>query len=127
MDKNRELAELLGLCWHENAIQPLYSNIRFACSKCGSMDYNPDFTTDPGKIELLRLMMKREDWWDFCNTIGRAVPGFTTVNCFIDVDLITNTTGLLAQAAREFLRGINKKRSSNREISFTEWQKNGDY
>jgi hypothetical protein len=97
MDINKELAELLGLCWHENAIQPLYSNVRFACSKCGSNDYNPNFTSDSGKIELLRLMFAREDWIDFrdqyITVYGDAVP----------VDLLLDTTGLLAQAAVEWL------------------------
>jgi len=89
-DINRELAELLGLCWHEP--------IPDICCKCGSREpFNPDFTTDPGKIELLRLMMKRDDWPKFAHYVG-------THNGAFPLDLITDTTGRLAQAAVEWLR-----------------------
>jgi hypothetical protein len=103
-DINKELAELLGLCWHRNKIQ-LYSGgeIRYSCENCGSMDYNPDFTTDSGKIELLRLMMKREDWERFKFQIECQGYDHIPGNC-VKLNLILDTTGLLAQAAVEWLR-----------------------
>jgi len=81
-DINRELAELLGMFVGEYKLST--PNI-------------PDFTTDSGKIELLRLMMKRDDWPKFAHYVG-------THNGAFPLDLITDTTGLLAQAAVEWLR-----------------------
>ena len=113
---NRELAGLLGLCWHENEIWPCsVGSMRMPCSKCGSADYNPNFTTDSGKIELLRLMMKRWGEWDcFASKVGIIYytrdgvdsNGGTieSVHFATDNDYILDTTGLLAQAAVEFLR-----------------------
>jgi hypothetical protein len=79
------------------------------CAVCGvvegrrtKMDINRELS-DSGKIELLRLMMKREDWDRFvgvlCERNKRQIEGYT-----ISLYLITDTTGLLAQAAVEFLR-----------------------
>jgi hypothetical protein len=102
MDKNRELAELLGLCWHE---YDHWEGRKQVC-RCGKELWyfnapvewgNTDFTSSDGKIELLRLMFAREDWIDFrdqyITVYGDAVP----------VDLLLDTTGLLAQAAVEWL------------------------
>jgi hypothetical protein len=83
MDKNRELAELLGLCWHE------YDQWS-----------NTDFTTDPGKIELLRLMMERNEDSDF---LKFATENQQTYALYVLQDLIVDTTGRLAQAALEWL------------------------
>jgi hypothetical protein len=111
-DINRELAELLGLCWHE------FNDNPEQCSKCGKWfrgyyvdSPNPDFTTDPGKIELLRLMEKRADWPEFLwflwdkegIQIGVVYKAFIS-NKGIPHIYITDTTGRLAQAAVEFLR-----------------------
>jgi hypothetical protein len=118
MDINRELAELLGLCWHEYD----HWEGRYQVCRCGvkyfysdkPVDWaNPNFTTDSGKIELLRLMKNQEDWRDFLSSVGycASIGGFWNGKVYIpkwedwiSVDLITDTTGLLAQAAREFLR-----------------------
>jgi hypothetical protein len=104
MDKNRELAELLGLCWHEHHESWRYKKGMSRCWKCSSQEHNPDYSTDSGKVELLRLMMKREDWDEFCASVfGKRFY----VKCLMSDVIkyyITDTTGRLAQAALEWLR-----------------------
>lgn len=68
MDKNKKLCELLGIHWI--ASKP---SIEICDGKNGGRckiirdpaDQNPDFLSDSGRIELLRIMEKREDWLDF--------------------------------------------------------------
>ncbi len=56
--KNQEIVEALGGCWHD------YNGATESCRKCkeifGATLYpvNPDFTSDAGKIQLLREMKK---------------------------------------------------------------------
>jgi hypothetical protein len=105
MDKNRELAELLGLCWHE---YDHWEGRKQVC-RCGKGLWyfdapvewgNTDFTTDPGKIELLRLMMERNEDSDF---LKFATENQQTYALYVLQDLIVDTTGRLAQAALEWL------------------------
>jgi hypothetical protein len=103
MDINRELAELLGVL-HEVVIDRDFPNALCACGATGCLKITPDFTSDPGKIELLRLMMKREDWSKFLFTINKIAGITVWGQNFIFVRYITDTTGLLAQVAVEFLR-----------------------
>jgi hypothetical protein len=116
MDINRELAERLGVHWHKDNGEGFCGEV---CD-CGLHLYdiecrsytpvesqNPDFTSDPGKIELLRLMMKREDWPQFHLSLFRETA-HGRMNDFIPIRFITDTTGLLAQAAVEFLRRESK-------------------
>jgi hypothetical protein len=102
---NKELAGLIGLCWHE-PLPHKGLDLTTPCI-CGSYNCNsaanPDFTSDPGKIELLRLMMKREDWSKFLFTINKVAGITVWGQNFIFVRYITDTTGLLAQAAVEWL------------------------
>jgi hypothetical protein len=116
MDINEELAGLLGLCWHKFIYTGGYGSSPDKmtrqvekCSKCGKKaniygDEYPDFTTDSGKIELLRLMEKREDWLEFAEVNFVIQYDDYSYKAFIPVSLMTDTTGLLAQAAVEFLR-----------------------
>jgi hypothetical protein len=113
-DINRELTELLGLCWHDYQEKSHEEWNVMVCQKCGietngleaqfQKYWNPNFTSDSGKIELLRLMMKREDWSKFLFTINKIAGITVWGQNFIFVRYITDTTGLLAQTAVEFLR-----------------------
>ena len=90
MNTNRELAKLLGLCWHQmERIHP--GGIFKRCYKCLKPESEgikqPDFTSDSGKIELLRLMKDKGQWFPIWNL----------------EDLLMDTTGRLAQAALEWL------------------------
>ena len=110
---NRELAELLGLRWYEatDGIDPkddwkFIGDDSMAATMWGVLD-NPDFTTDSGKIELLRLMMKQcKSEYDFAQFLfGLEIHGTYALllRAFIET-YMTDTTGRLAQAAVEFLR-----------------------
>jgi hypothetical protein len=98
-DINRELAERLGIPRHRTG-KAGYCEV---CGHHSCFEKNPDFTTDSGKIELLRLMMKREDWSKFLFTINKVAGITVWGQNFIFVRYITDTTGLLAQAAVEWL------------------------
>jgi len=117
---NKRACELLGICWHE----PIFDGSRI-CLHCGALlaygkandplskeefnvMANPDFTTDAGKVELLRLIRKQKDWYYFVkqmdiglvrrNPIGER---FTLLN----TEYILDTTGLLLKAAVEWMEG----------------------
>ncbi len=101
-EKNREVAEWLGICWHI----PNYETGR--CVKCdiglaiimGTTFCgikNLDFTTDAGKVQLLREIMNRDTWqlfrYDILLRDDRVIIGY-----------ITDTTGKLLDAVLEFSR-----------------------
>jgi hypothetical protein len=102
MNINRELAGLLGLCWHPGGVW--YDGKQYICEKCKqSVDENAtniDFISDPGK--LLRLMMKHLSEKDF-REFNSVISCCESAGVCILTDYITDTTGLLAQAAREWL------------------------
>ena len=94
---NKELCGLLGICWHMNIItQCSVGEVRFPCTKCGSVKYNPDFTSDAGKIRLLRELKNTKDWY------------FYAVKLINEVYLL-DETGKLAIAARDFLKAMEGK------------------
>ena len=114
MDKNKRLAELLGICWHERVQVKGGPLNRCECS-CGKPDsigsyrdhVNPDFTSDAGKVQLLRLM--REHFKDkdyefsqflFSLDIHGTYPYL--LKAFIDT-YITDTTGKLRDACIKWL------------------------
>jgi hypothetical protein len=69
IDKNRFVAEKLGMC----RLNVGSLDDEGICTRCGmpcECHHNPDFSTDAGTVQLLRLMMKSKDWPDFCNKIG---------------------------------------------------------
>ncbi len=100
MDKNKELALKLGMCWHEYPPKDTVKE-RFCiyCKKHVSECDNTliDFTTPDGIVLLLRGMMKREDWDEFCLTsFGTALEWFI-------IDYILDTTGKLRDVALSWL------------------------
>jgi hypothetical protein len=112
MDINRELAELLGVPRHK-IVKWGDECRRWTFCSCGkrfkshsaarihARNLN-NFTSSDGKIELLRLMMKREGWMDFLKSI-RMIEKYIDIDFFI-THYLTNKTGLLAQAAYCFLK-----------------------
>jgi hypothetical protein len=120
-DKARYVAERLGLCWHEYDLDRDY----YVCS-CGfftkygeaaiphmKVNINPTFLDPAGRIQLLELMMGRDDWDLFCSQIGyrytnggnyNPIHGY--VSCyqeFVNIDYLTED-GLLLDAAWRFLK-----------------------
>lgn len=114
-DKNRFVAEKLGLCWHEwDRTDNRYPTLR--CKYCGICKTNPkgtsnpDFRSDAGAVQLLRLMTEREDWHNKKNNSGFAHKigtfGFLLHNVgqfYIHADYIT-TKGKLLDAVAEWFK-----------------------
>lgn len=99
MDKNRFVAEKLGLCWHE--YDPDYD---VYCKKCRVSigDGNPDFSTDAGAVELLRLVQKRDYYLELINSIGQMY-NFPDCKEFLIEDRYITTKGALLNAVAEYL------------------------
>lgn len=107
---NREVAEWLGMCWHESELTalgcPTNNPIFFPCYKCGSRDDNPNFILHPE--ELLRGLAKREDWERFIIYIeGDCLgdyqdPMYNPRRYKIDTYYVTNQTGILLRNVGEY-------------------------
>jgi len=118
---NKQLCGLLGICWHEeDYLQARHCNIGCSCgfittrkeelSFHASMS-NPDFTSEAGRVQLLKLMMKIKNYenfgdlwflfacWDDKENKVYAVP----------TKYLTNDNGAFARAAREFLKAMEVK------------------
>jgi hypothetical protein len=112
---NKELCELLGICWHEEVpTDPVeyrlctcgvhIENLMFLQGHCKQS--NPDFTTDSGKVQLLREMEKRKDSYGFFLYNGEVKTSWDGRDLYnISVDYLLDNTGKLAIAARDFLKG----------------------
>ena len=98
-NKNRELHELLGLCWHEIEYYPL-GDPTLQCDKCkefiGSFDFNPDYAADP---RLVLRKMTREQQLLFLRSLAICPDYFISTDKYI-----LNTTGKLRAAAINWLK-----------------------
>jgi hypothetical protein len=127
-DKNKRACELLGICWHEYTYKA--NDFLYECS-CGFKisvpcedvilehvkSSNPDFTTPAGRIQLLEIMSKREDWYvenwkepqGFCWEIGTrdcgAGPLLIYARYLLDLPDKPNFNDRLLTAAIDFLEG----------------------
>ena len=104
MDKNRELCELLGICWHE---QVDYNTLQ--CKHCGTAmlfpwQHNPDFTTDAGKVMRAVEDKDVELLKEFVGWLTRKLHEETGNSCIALCELFKDTTGLLRDKAIEWLR-----------------------
>ena len=99
---NKELCGLLGICWHEPDLAYYIKTSMPRCKKCKQpipmidQDQNPDFTSDAGKIRLLRELKNTKDWY------------FYAVKLINEVYLL-DETGSFAIAARDFLKAMEAK------------------
>jgi len=58
-------------CWHENEIKGCsIGSVRMPCSKCGSGNYNPDFSTWEGFGVLWEGMKEHRSWLKFIDHYG---------------------------------------------------------
>lgn len=100
-DINRELAEALGVKCRTWTTKGLYG---------GTYHHSdPDFTSDAGAVKLLRILMEREDWNKFVaelNCYKRDDEG--SFFCDVIPEHYITTSGLLAEAALEWLRKETK-------------------
>jgi hypothetical protein len=94
-DKARYVIERLGLCWHliEDHGLDIY------CQKCrAAVHYpNPTFLDPAGRIQLLELMMRREDAYWFLCKIGPIACDSIHISYLMQ-------DGLLLDAAYRFLK-----------------------
>jgi len=117
MNLNRKIHEALGLKWgHDYHVLEAYDDsvvYTAQCLKCrdtrdsdliveeAACPADPDYTSDAGKVQLLREMGKRKDWEDF----DRSITGHNSALAYI---LILDTTGKLAQLALDWLGENNE-------------------
>ena len=112
MDKNKKLCELLEIEWIESS-----PSIEICDGKKGGRckiirdpaDQNPDFLSDSGRIELLRIMEKRKDYINFIRDTG--LYAFTGMNYLTEPQGGTK----LVDAVIEFLesKGWGRSRDDN--------------
>ena len=107
MDKNRELHELLGLCWHEWVRNIGHDAEDLMCDKCwrypSEVGENPDYAADPRLV--LREMMKRGDMLRFLDFLRGKWRGLLTEDTLLLAEIIVlNTTGKLRDLAIEWLK-----------------------
>ena len=113
---NKQLCGLLGICWHEFnskdskralARSRIFGGSGRECKKCGigieseKRKDNPDFTTEAGRVQLLKLMADRDDYDDFIGFINRW-HWIDTEEAFY---FMLDDSGAFAIAARGFLKG----------------------
>ena len=121
MDKNKELHELLGLCWHEvvpgTQLWLQTSNrMSFVCSKCRERyieSFCLDYAADPRLV--LREMAKRKDWDHFFENVlvnhthlsVNSIPVDSSIQLMLfPLYLIIDTTGKLRDIAISWLKEI---------------------
>ena len=68
-DRDRRLAEMMGMCWHEIPFTyPVSNGWEHPCKKCGLLvciDCNPDFSTPEWRARLMDWAVEQEWWGDF--------------------------------------------------------------
>jgi len=111
MEPNRELAELVGLCWHELIEQgpgkpPICTcNGKETIYGDGHLKLIPDYAADPRLV--LREMMRREDWHVFWhNHIDIPSDRYRMGVVQKLIDLILDTTGQFRDEAIKFLKEV---------------------
>jgi len=116
---NKELCGLLGICWHELGTNDWVHNQalpveHFKCKKCGiytskcEVDINPDFTSEAGRVQLLKLMMKLKNWKSFVFYLGFSYFSQSLCAQLLE-DYFANDNGAFARAARDFLKAMEAK------------------
>jgi hypothetical protein len=122
-DKARYVIERLGMCWHK-VIAGYANHIGDVQCSCGKVfteeeyqrhleDHNPTFLDPAGRIQLLELMMGRDDSSTFSHRIGGDSKWLTDEDCISKWTILIPTKymtqpGLLLDAAYQFLREKEK-------------------
>ena len=107
MNKDRDIVKALNGHWHERISSRLCScgfvPTGFEIIESHISYNNPDFTSDVGKVQLLREMKERDDWSRFLSHI--YCSSYRTNECSIEWAcwLVLATTGNLRDFAWEWL------------------------
>ena len=119
---NKQLCGLLGICWHEFnskdskralARSRIFGGSDRECKKCGigieseKRKDNPDFTSEVGRVQLLKIMMAREGSARFIIRIYEFNDHNSGAIHFAN-DIIDDN-GAFARAARDFLKAMEAK------------------
>ena len=118
---NKELCGLLGICWHETGgvgveengriysqcriCKKIFRDREWGYNELGYESSNPDFTTEAGRVQLLKLMADRDDYDDFIGFINRW-HWIDTEEAFY---FMLDDNGAFARAARDFLKAMEGK------------------
>lgn len=108
---NKRFAELTGICWHRQAEDKEW----FECHRCSCRldiptiefyqhcrEANPDFCADPRLV--LEVMMKRDGWLGLIEPDCIEYSNLGVLSgAFVLAGFMTNTTGLLALKAIEWM------------------------
>ena len=104
-DINKRLCELLGICWHEQI-----DDQTLQCKHCGApmlfpWQQNPDFTSEKGRIDLLRRMENHPNGKLFFAQLTYAGDNVEAIDDdgLIQRSYILDDNGALARVALEFL------------------------
>jgi len=123
---NKQLCGLLGICWHEFnskdskralARSRIFGGSGRECKKCGigieseKRKDNPDFTSEVGRVQLLKLMMKIKNYEDFGDLWFLFACWDDKENKVyaVPTKYLTDDNGAFARAARDFLKAMEGK------------------
>jgi hypothetical protein len=117
---NKELCQLLGICWHEEDCRWDVGSddkeiLRFQCTcKRSSFDKrgftkhckksNHDFTSEAGRVQLLKLIRLRAGFSQFVRDVGNGEGEFKAF--LLILELFHDDNGAFAIAARDFLKAM---------------------
>ena len=99
-EKDKFICKKLGLCWHD---------IKYGrCKYCGELGYdlsNPSFTSEAGRVQLLKLIMaapENSNMVELRNILG---SWRNTTLWFINPEYMTDDTGKFRDEVYEWLGG----------------------
>lgn len=107
-EKDKFICEKLGVCWHEWVTNYGHDSDMLMCKHCWEypreVNPNPDFTSEAGRVQLLKLMIKHKDWKNFVWSLGFSY--FTQSLCAqLLEDYFADDTGKFRDAVYEWLGG----------------------
>ena len=124
---NKQLCGLLGICWHETGgvgveengriysqcriCKKIFRDREWGYNELGYESSNPDFTTEVGRVQLLKLMMKIKNYEDFGDLWFLFACWDDKENKVyaVPTKYLTDDNGAFARAARDFLKAMEGK------------------
>ena len=104
MDKNKRICQILGIEWHEELDPDGYCSCGQYHTVTNPVPVNPNFTTDAGKVQLLREIRKLPNHKEFLYFLTRkSTMVIEEINNILR-DYIEDTTGKLLDAFLEWDR-----------------------